>query len=188
MNRWSYDIELEQPYTNPQTPDSKLDSPKIIQIGVVFFNIKTKEILEQKKWYINIGVPLSTFIKKLTNITQSEIDQGITIGQAYEELMFLIKKYKAFNQPITWGTGDLQALRSEVMLTGAKWELGHAEFNTKALYQMYSQLNGLKWRGGLATCMERCGLKFQGRAHDALVDSFATMQFCSFLTDKLKNR
>lgn len=35
MNRYSLDLELEQSFTNPQTPDSKLDSPKIIQIGVV---------------------------------------------------------------------------------------------------------------------------------------------------------
>lgn len=186
MNRYSLDLELEQSFNNPQTPDSKLSESKIIQIGVVFFDMNTKQILEQKKWYINIGVPISKFIKQLTNISQSEIDQGISIGQAYEELLYLIKKYKAFNQPITWGVGDLQALKLEVSATGAKWELGSAEFNTKALYQMYCQLNGLKWRGGLQKSMSNLGLTFQGRAHDALVDAFATMQFCLFLTDRLR--
>lgn len=171
MIRWALDLELEQPSTNPQTPDSLLSEAKIIQIGVVFFNVKTGEVLESKKWYININVKLSEFIKKLTGITQTEINSGTDIATAYEELLILIKKHNAITQPVTWGSGDLWALRKEVLLTDKKWTLGTGEMNVKALYQLYAQINGLKYRGGLESSMNRLGLTFQGRAHDALVDA-----------------
>jgi inhibitor of KinA sporulation pathway (predicted exonuclease) len=171
MIRWAFDLELEQPSTNPQTLDSKLSEAKIIQIGVVFFNVITGQTIESKKWYINIGVPLSKFIKSLTNISQNDIDTGTTIENAYEELVYLIKKHKAFKQPVVWGSGDLLALKKEVVSKNIPWLLGSGEMNVKALYQLYAQLHGLKWRGGLETSMHRLGIKFQGRAHDALVDA-----------------
>jgi len=34
------DLELEQPYTNHQTPDSKLDKEMIIQVGYVIYEIE----------------------------------------------------------------------------------------------------------------------------------------------------
>jgi inhibitor of KinA sporulation pathway (predicted exonuclease) len=186
MIRWALDLELEQNFNNPQTPDSHLDEAKIIQIGATFVNIFTKEVVEDKKWYINIGVPVSQFIKSLTNISQSEIDSGTDIKTAYEELLYLIKKYKCFYQPITWGSGDLRALMEEVQKTDAKWVLGQSEMNTKALFQAYSQYKGIKSSGGLAKSMAKCGLKFQGRAHDALIDSKNTMDFFLHLMEPFK--
>lgn len=176
MIRWAYDTELDQP-NNSQVTDSQVTEPKIIQIGVVFFDLHTGENIETKKWYINIGVKLSSFIKSLTGISQEEIDNGTDIKTAYLELVSLIKKHGAITQPVTWGSGDLWALRKEVMPLlnkDEKWILGQAELNVKAIFQLYAQLNQIKYRGGLGTSMKKLGLEFEGRAHDALVDAINT--------------
>lgn len=171
MIRYSLDLELEQPYTNPQTPDSKLKYPQIIQIGVVFFNSLTSEVLHKQKWYINIEVSLSSFIKKLTNITDEQLQSGTTTKQAYSELLDLIKKFEACRRPITWGRGDLQALQSEV----DHYKLGRGESNVKALWQDVAPILSINGRGGLSKSMAKIGLQFKGRAHDALVDAENTM-------------
>jgi inhibitor of KinA sporulation pathway (predicted exonuclease) len=171
MIRYSLDLELEQPYTNPQTPDSKLKMQQIIQIGVVFFNSITSEVLHKQKWYINIEVPLSSFIKTLTDITDEQLQNGTTTKQAYNELLDLIEKYEARRRPVTWGSGDLQALQSEV----DDYRLGRSESNVKALWQDVAPLLGINGRGGLGRSMDKMGLKFKGRAHDALNDAENTM-------------
>lgn len=186
MIRYTLDLELEQPNTNPQTPDSILSTPRIIQIGVVFFNINDHQVVHKKSWIINIQVPVSKFIKQLTGITQEQIDNGVSISEAHKELIELIKFYKAVTQPITWGVGDLEALRNEILYLGQPWTLGRAELNIKSLYQIYSQLNGIKWRGGLASCMKRLGLEFEGNQHDALIDAENTRIIAIHLLANLK--
>ena len=99
--RYALDLELEQGKTNPKTPDSQLDSPKIIQIGVVFFNSLTKEVLGRYKWYINIGVPLSSLIKKLTGITDDDLRHGCSIQEAYDMLLRLIVEHNANRRPVS---------------------------------------------------------------------------------------
>ena len=63
------DLELEQPHTNHQTPDSQLNKEMIIQVGYVIYEIEPEfKVLEEVSDFINIGVKLSEFIKKLTKI------------------------------------------------------------------------------------------------------------------------
>lgn len=181
--RYTLDLELEQPKSNPQTKDSLLNEEKIIQIGVVFFRPKTFEVLEKKAWYININTKLSTFIKELTGITQEEVDNGTTISIAVKELQEMCDKYQAFKQPITWGGGDLWALRKEAIKDKElEYHLGTNEFNAKVLYQFLAEHQGIKRRIGLKGAMEKLGLEFEGRAHDAVVDAYNTAKIFSYMT------
>jgi inhibitor of KinA sporulation pathway (predicted exonuclease) len=160
-----------------------LDEEKIIQIGVVFFNVLTEEVLEYKSWYINIGVPLSTFIKKLTRITQADVDGGTDIQTAYNELLEIIGKYKCFRQPVTWGGGDLRALQKEV----GRETLGRNEMNVKTLFQAYAPLVGIKARCGLEKACNRVGIGFRGRGHDAVTDAYSTARiYCYFMKKMIK--
>jgi len=170
--RYALDLELEQACTNPQTPDSVLNFPKIIQVGVVFFNARTGETLEFFSWYINIEVKLSAFIKQLTGIEQAQIDAGVSIETAYNELLSVIEAYNCNPRPITWGSGDLLALQTEVKQS----KLGKAESNVKVMWQDYMEVKGFNGRGGLAKCMRRAGLEFKGRPHCAVRDALATAE------------
>ena len=180
--RYALDLELEQPFTNPQTPDSMLSEARIIQVGVVFFDTDTAEILHDQAWYVNIGVPLSSFIKQLTGITDANVEQGVSIKQAYDELLELIRAYNCIRRPIVWGSGDLHALQKEA----GKSKLGRGESNVKAMWQDYGAAIGANHRGGLSTCLNRAGLGFVGRAHDALVDAYNTMRMYNHVMDIMK--
>ena len=183
------DLELEQPYTNQQTPDSKLDKSKIIQLGWVVFN--DEKVLKECRRYVNIGVPLSKFIKDLTKITDEQIaGLGITLAESYADLVADQKEYNTSRVVRQWGGGDMEHLKMEIETeTGdsPKWEFGRSGFNVKHLYQAYALENGMNTSGGLSKCMARCDLIWQGRGkHDALLDAHNTARFYNLLAGKLK--
>lgn len=180
------DLELEQPSTNPQTPDSVLSESKIIQIGYVIYTIEPSfEVLAHNSIYINIGVPLSAFIRKLTGITDNQVAQGTDIQTGYNELAMDHDKYKFNRIIIQWGGGDIETLKEEV--DPSTWKFGRTGFNLKHLYRMYAEMTGLNPSGGLAKCMSKCELKWEGRGkHNALTDAYNTARFHSFLYTRIK--
>ena len=185
------DLELEQSFDNPQTPDSKLDVSKIIQLGWVVFN--DKEVLKECRRYVNIGVPLSKFIKDLTKITDEHIQSGGTLNEAYADLVSDQKEYNTSRVVRQWGGGDMEHLKMEIeteqVETPMKWEFGRSGFNVKHLYQSYALENGLNTSGGLSKCMGRLDLIWKGRGkHDALLDAHNTARFYTLLSGKLKER
>jgi len=174
------DLELEQPKTNPQTPDSLLDEEKIIQVGYVVFKVFPEfEVLQTRSLFINIGIPLSTFIKKLTGITDKQITVGGTIEGAYNKLVFDMQMYKCRRVVKQWGGGDMECLRREV--SGLDWKFGRSGHNVKHMYQTYAEANGLKRSGGLSKSMGQCGLQWEGRGkHNAAIDALNTARFYDF--------
>lgn len=180
------DLELEQPNTNHQTPDSKLDEEKIIQVGYVIYQLEPEfKVVKKFSQFVNIGVKLSAFIKNLTKISDENIASGVTLNEIYEQLVIDQKNYKFSRVLKQWGGGDMNALKKE--LPDVKWEFGYSGCNIKHLYQIYAEANGLNTSGGLSKCMGRCGVTWEGKGkHDALIDALNTAKFHSFLYNKLK--
>ena len=141
------------------------------------FDNRTGEVIERFNRHINIGCKLSAFIKKLTGITQEQVDNGVSINAAYEELKELLKRHKVIKAPVVWGSGDLVALNKEA----GDWSLGRGELNMKAYYQGLADCLGKKVRGGLGKSMGQLGLQFKGHAHDALVDAENTKVLYNYL-------
>ena len=182
------DLELEQPKTNHQTPDSLLNEEKIIQVGYVVYELEPEfKVLKKMSCFVNVGVPLSSFIKKLTGISDEDIQSGTTLELIYNQLVSDQKQY-GFSRIIKqWGGGDMNALKKE--LPHVKWEFGYSGCNVKHLYQIYAEANGLNTSGGLSKSMGRCGLTWEGKGkHDALIDALNTARFHSFLYNKIKER
>ena len=192
------DLELEQSFDNPQTPDSKLDVSKIIQVGWIVYTTENGEykVLKSQRQYVNIGVLLSKFIKDLTHITDEQISSGGTLLEAYNELVADQAEFNTIRVVRQWGGGDMEHMRMEldsetIMSTlerdGYKWEFGRSGFNVKHLYQAYALANGMNTSGGLSKCMGRCGLTWDGRGkHDALNDAMNTAKMYACLENKLE--
>lgn len=188
------DLELEQPYDNPQTPDSKLDFSKIIQVGWVVFN--SEKVLKKVTRYVNIGVPLSKFIKDLTRITDEQIASGGSLLDAYSDLVADQKEFNTIRVVRQWGGGDMEQLKieldseqlpSEMEAHDYKWQFGRSGLNVKHLYQAYALANGLNTSGGLSKCMARLDLVWAGRGkHDAMLDAWNTANFYNLLENRLK--
>jgi hypothetical protein len=201
----SLDLELEQPKTNPQTPDSVLSKATIIQVGWVVFSINedvttTDDLItvhERKSHFVNIGVPLSAFIKKLTGIRDSDLVSGLGLVDAYQDLVADLKRYNASRIVRQWGGGDMSYLKveletetilSDLERIGYKWEFGHSGFNVKHLHQAHCVANDVRHNGGLAKSMRKHGLKWVGgKAHNATIDALNTALIYAHLQNKLKD-
>lgn len=183
------DFELEQSYTNPQTPDSKLGLSKIIQFGWVVFT--SEKVLKSERRYVNIGVPLSKFIKDLTRITDDQIASGCTLEDAYADLVADREEFETSRIIRQWGGGDMEHLKMEIgteTIDPPEWHFGHSGFNVKHMYQAYALANDLNPSGGLSKCLAKCGLIWEGQGkHDALLDAANTAHLYNFLEGTMKN-
>jgi inhibitor of KinA sporulation pathway (predicted exonuclease) len=192
MRYIALDLELEQPKTNTQTKDSVLDKEKIIQVGWLVFEVSPDEkvkILKTQRRYVYLGVPLSKFIKKLTNITDEELDNGESLVDIFEALKKDQKDFDTSRVIREWGSGDMSQLRLEVVsevndtkMTDSRdfWPFGRSGFNVKHLFQAYAYANNKKSRGGLLSSMKKMGLSWinsgfkDGGQHDATNDAINT--------------
>jgi inhibitor of KinA sporulation pathway (predicted exonuclease) len=188
MNRISLDLELEQPKTNHQTPDSLLDEEKIIEVGWVVFDDNNGEIISRQSHYINIGVPLSGFIKSLTGITDQNITEGSdNIVSIYKVLLNDMEKFKTSRKILTWGGGDQECVVKELKENGyTDFHFGRSSLNVKHMHQTWCEAKNIKPNGGLAKSMLKHGLNFKGRKHGALADAENTAIIFMKMFNELK--
>jgi len=179
MNFISLDIEFNQPTCT------------IIQIGAVIFNKNTGEIVDRFSKVIHTSERITPYIEELTGISQEQVDNGVDLKKAYIELCAFKKKHKTHKQTVTWGTGDVKALKEQVTKVYANsgeelvWEFGLRDYDVKTIFQAMRLSKGERTKAGLGTAMEILGLKFEGRAHDALVDAENTATVFLHLLKKL---
>ena len=96
------DLEMNQP------------SGTIIQVGACVGNIQTGEILETLSVFVNPKEKLSDFIIDLTGITQEDVNNGVTLEEAYLKLKEMHLRHKSFTNAITWGGGDSKELLDQL--------------------------------------------------------------------------
>jgi inhibitor of KinA sporulation pathway (predicted exonuclease) len=197
MIRVSLDLELNT--------DGLGETQEIIQIGYTVFDTKDG-IIETSGDYVKTDIPLYPFITNLTGISQREIDtRGVSLIQAYQNLVEFCRKHDVkFWQLVTWGSGDHEELKQQVMLadmlgeSNTEWNFGRSELNLKAVYQMYQAKTDSKRSGGLGLSMRKQGLSFvpyldkvsetairQRGQHDARADALNTALFYLHLQGKM---
>ncbi|MGH8202280.1 MAG: 3'-5' exonuclease [Steroidobacteraceae bacterium] len=160
----SLDLEFNQP------------SGRIIQIGVVIGRLSTGDVISQFETKVNPGEPLSERIATLTGIGAEELDAAPDIYGAGRDLAIWLRQWDSVRQlnPLTWGGGDTQALRTELGVNDERWMFGRRWLDVKTLYGAWRTAQGKEGAGGLAKSMERLGMTFVGRPHNALHDSLNT--------------
>lgn len=167
----SLDLEMNQP------------SGKIIQIGACIGDFETGQIISDFSVYVNPQETIQPFITNLTGITAIHIKNGYTLQVAYDMLLAYIKGTGVFMNPITWGGDDNRILMEQLLIdipnsdkSNIKWPFGHRYIDTKTLYVSWCIANNLQFKGGLSSSMNRVGLTFQGREHNAMYDAINTMR------------
>lgn len=169
MRYITIDLELEQPYTNVQSPDSKTATQELIQVGFVVFEIAEFEptILHSETMNIQYKQPLSTFIKALTSISDEDVNNSTSVPlDGVKRLRELQQQYDTSRQIVEWGSGDVSFLLESAGVSESDFNsvygFGRSTINVKVLYQIYAMMNGLKVRGGLSASMGQLGLGFKG--------------------------
>lgn len=173
----SLDLEMNQP------------SKKIIQIGAVIGNISTGQVLDRISVFVNPSEHLNPAITQLTKITQQDVDNGLTLEEAYRKLQRMHENYESFINAITWGGGDSQELVSQLMSENPffeGWCFGRRWIDAKTLYVSWRLANGQPIQGGLAKSMTKVGLNFKGQKHNALHDAENTFFMYLKMLEKLR--
>lgn len=192
------DLEIEQPKTNIQTPDSETDVEKLIQVGLVVFELSENiKILDSLTMFTNYPGKLSGFIKKLTSITDEQVNSSQNdINSVLDKIREMRETYDTSRQLVEWGAGDVSFLMKESGLTDDEFRkysgLARATINAKVLFQLYALRAGIKPQGGLGKSLRKVNLQFQPTkyegtqygAHWAESDALNTAIIFGFVMNK----
>ena len=162
----SIDLEMNQP------------SGKIIQIGISVGNIETYEHLGRKNWIVDPKEEVTAFIENLTGITNDRIKiEGVPLEDASSSMFKYLSEFDdVFINPVTWGGGDSIELRNQLENFDDRWPFGRRWIDVKTLFVAWQMSRGEKPVGGLSKSMNKMGLVFDGRKHDAEDDAFNTLR------------
>lgn len=172
-------ISLDLEFTQP--------SKKIIQIGACVGNLNSGIILKEYQVYINPNEQLSPYIINLTGIKQSDIDNGINIFDAYNDLINIHQNYNCFRNAIVWGGGDSEFLRQQLNKDEETFLFGRRWIDVKTVFISYMWSMGIKGQAGLARALTKLGLQFKGRKHSAIDDAKNTFIIYRELLMRFKN-
>lgn len=174
----SIDLEMNQ------------NSRKIIQIGAVVGNISNGKVIDKISIYVNPNEKLASHIEELTGIRQKDVDNGLTLEEAYYKLKKWHENYQSFINCITWGGEDTKELLLQLKQENPNfedWCFGRRCIDVKTIWVSYRLANGLPIQGGLAKSMTKVGLAFKGRKHNAADDAENAFQMYLKMLCLLKN-
>ena len=171
------DLEANQP------------SDTIIALGYVIGDVRTGRIFVERDLIVNPNETLGYIengvsITELTGITQEQVDNGMTLHEAYSIMKSDIEKYNPTRTCVQWGMGDSRLLLKQLGIDSSEYIFRNRIFDVKSLYQMYCLFTGKKVAAGLKKACELVGAEFDGAAHNALNDAKATFNIFKVLGDK----
>jgi hypothetical protein len=163
------DLELNQP------------SRKLIQVGVCLGHpLQSEEEYIVRRWYLDPAEPIAPEITALTGIDDATIAaHAVPIEQLATELGELLRATPdCFVNPVTWGSGDAEALLGLFREARVPFpHFGRRCIDVKTIHVALRLCMGRNANGGLSSAMGSHGLSFCGEAHRADVDAFNTLRF-----------
>jgi inhibitor of KinA sporulation pathway (predicted exonuclease) len=186
MNVTEYYLALDLELNNAS--DNSTPNPPIIQVGVAIgtWNHYVDNKIITKKWYFNPNEPIYPFITELTGITDDDvINKSVTHAVFAEEFGALIKEYKPFVNPVTWGGGDSVELKAEMVARDIPFPyFGRRWIDVKTWYVLRLLANGKRPAGGLRSAMGTYKMKFEGTPHRADDDALNTLRLFFNILDR----
>jgi inhibitor of KinA sporulation pathway (predicted exonuclease) len=161
-------------------------TPKIIQVGVSIGSPVRPDDIKTFSWYLDPEEDISPFITKLTGIDNQLIkEKSVDHKTVAEELGALININNCFVNPVTWGQGDAEELKTEFRERNIVFPFfGRRIFDVKTLYVFNQITQGKTPSGGLRKSMISYGIDFQGTSHRADIDALNTLRFFFYFLEK----
>lgn len=132
-------IDLESTcYQREQEPNNFFS--EIIEIGAVVLDKETLEGIEEYQCFVKpvLFPQLSNFCKELTTITQEQVDYGIPLSQALEEIGSLARKHDALF--CSWGFYDRQQFKRVCERFGLVYPFRKEHVSLKHVHSEFYQL------------------------------------------------
>lgn len=171
---WCLVVDFEATCDEPIQPEK----PEIIQIGACLFNIKERKVHKELDVYIKpIYNPILTkFCKDLTGITQEQVDAASGFHSVYVDL----KTMTHVDGTICWGSWggyDYNELLRNTFYHNIPYKMP-PHFNLKFLF---SDAMKFKKQYGLRTALDKIGIPFEGKQHNALIDARNTIKLMPYI-------
>lgn len=142
---------------------------EIIEIGCVIADYDGNVIAEFDRFIKPVINPaLTDFCKELTTITQQQVDSGITLFQAINELIDFLKEYSVDTWG-SWGGFDKNQIIRECALKNFSVPQEFMNLTHINLSYRYSQKHNLK-KSGVRKSLNRHHIKFVGTPHRGIDD------------------
>lgn len=176
------DLEMEQP------------SSQIIQIGISYVE-EASSLVVRKVFYITPDEPLSAFIQNLTGITNNDFDWNKSREECYREFtdeLFCIFESvnKPFREFITWGSGDVAALKADIIKykqTSCMSLNRFTDVKSLVLFDRLVSNKKVSHRVSLKSALADYKIAISGNAHDAGWDAYNTLMLFHALLTKYRN-
>ncbi|WP_235298985.1 3'-5' exonuclease [Portibacter marinus] len=142
---------------------------EIIEIGAVKYNGYGEQLGKFSKFIRpTVNPVLSPFCKKLTSISQENVDRSHTFERVIEEFMDWVDIYEDDYLLCSWGKFDKTLLRNDCILHKVETDWLESHIDIKKQYHRYK---GSKNEYGLKKSLRMEGLDFDGVEHRAISDA-----------------
>lgn len=147
----------------------------IIEVGIVTYSLVLKEIIKEDSILIRPqDSEISDFCQHLTGITQQEVDQGISLEDAFDRLR---KEFKSHTIPwASWGMYDYKMFASEADYYKLRFPFNNNHFNIKVAFGLKHEL-----LVGVPSALQIIGETFEGSHHRALPDALNILKLFKHL-------
>lgn len=154
-------IDVESTCWEPPSSKPFNQIQEIIEVGIAEIDIIDLRIVHNEGLLVRPEhSKVSDFCTKLTTLTQSQVDKGISFKEACHQLE------KVYNSPnvtwASWGDFDRKQFQKDANLKNVRYPFGPRHINVKNLF---SVIHGLDKELGLDSALEYLGMKLEGTHH-----------------------
>lgn len=173
-------IDVESTCWEPPEVQPKGEISEIIEIGIAVVNIKDKKIVKNESIIVRPQQSkVSKFCTKLTTLTQSTVDQGMTFQAA---TAILKRDYDSENRTfVSWGDYDRKMFERNCRDYNCNYPFGPRHLNLKNLFTL---LHGLDREPGLDGALDYLGMDLQGTHHRGVDDARNIARIFNYVLDR----
>ena len=161
-------VDLEASCWRKNPPEGQVS--EIIEIGICPFEMATVSPLQKRSLLVKpTRSKISDFCTKLTTLTQSQVDAGMSFEGACN---ILRTEYQSEHRPwASWGSYDLKMFRTQCEEFDVPYPFSEQHIDLKTVY---ANLRTKGYRVGMSRAMRNEGVPLQGTHHRGHDDAWNT--------------
>lgn len=173
-------VDIESTCWKDKPPQN--ETSDIIQVGVVLLAVKGLTVWQKRSIIVKPErSSVSEFCTQLTNLTQEQVNSGLSFASACEILQ---KEYEAEDRLwASYGDYDRRMFEKCCLDLDVSYPFGPSHLNVKTLF---ATMLAEESEVGLPTALHKMGLSFEGRQHRGDDDAWNIARLLKVLFQKAR--